>query len=72
MTNGRSKKRVVRESVIVLIHAVSPRMRKTFATFDQSTFQIAISVFPDMLARTETTSSGILVPIATMVSPIIA
>ena len=72
MTTGRSKKRVEGESVIVLIHAVTPRMRKKLATFDQRTFPIAISVFPERLARTDTTNSGILVPIATIVSPIIA
>lgn len=47
-------------------------MRKIFAIFDPRTFPIAISVFPWILAMIETTNSGILVPIATIVNPMIA
>ena len=36
------------------------------------TLPIAISVFPEILARIETINSGILVPTATIVSPIMA
>lgn len=72
ITIGRSKKRVVRERIIGDINEAIPRIRNIFAIFDPSTFPIAISVFPEMLANTETISSGTLVPIATIVRPIIA
>ena len=52
--------------------AVIPSMRNTLAMLDPRTFPIAISVLPSIPAMIDTTSSGILVPIATIVSPIIA
>lgn len=52
--------------------AVIPRIRKTFAIFEPSTFPIAISVLPEIAAKSETMSSGMLVPIETIVSHIIA
>jgi hypothetical protein len=52
--------------------AVTPSIKKTFAIFEPSTFQIAISVLPEIDAKRETISSGILVPIATIVSQMIA
>lgn len=72
MTIGRSKNLVVRESTIGNIQELTQRMRNIFAIFDPSTLPIAISVFPEILARIETMSSGILVPTATIVRPIIA
>lgn len=72
ITIGRSKNLVVRESAIGNIQALTQRIRSTFAIFEPRTFPIAISVFPEILARIETISSGILVPTATIVSPIIA
>ena len=72
ITIGKSKNRVVRVSTIGYIHALIQRISATFAIFDPRTFPMAISVFQEVLARTETTSSGILVPTATIVSPMIA
>lgn len=72
ITIGRSKNLVIRESAIGAIHALNPRIKKTFAIFDPRTFPIAISGFHPILASTDTMSSGILVPIATIVSPMIA
>ena len=72
MTIGKSKNRVFRVSTIGDMSAVSPSMRNILAILDPRTFPIAISVLPDILAMTETMSSGILVPIATIVSPMIA
>ncbi len=72
ITIGRSKNLVVRESTIGNMQALTQRIRSTFAIFEPRTFPIAISVFPEILARIETISSGILVPTATIVSPIIA
>ena len=72
ITIGRSKNRVVFESTIGNILALTQRIRNIFAIFEPRTLPIAISVFPEILARTETINSGILVPIATIVSPIMA
>lgn len=72
MTIGKSKNLVLRVSTIGDIIAVTPSMRNILAILDPSTFPIAISVLPDILARIETISSGILVPTATIVSPMIA
>ncbi len=72
MMIGRSKNRVFGVSIIGDMSAVTPSMRNILAILDPRTFPIAISVFPDMLAMTETMNSGILVPIATIVSPMIA
>lgn len=69
---GRSKNRVPYESVIGATIAVTQRMRNILAIFEPSTFPIAISVSPEMAAKSDTISSGILVPIATIVRPIIA
>ncbi|MDQ5968651.1 MAG: hypothetical protein QG561_452 [Patescibacteria group bacterium] len=72
ITMGRSKNLVVRDRIIGDIQALTQRMSSTFAIFEPRTLPIAISVFQEILARTETMSSGILVQIATIVSPIIA
>lgn len=72
ITIGRSKNLVVFERISGDIQALAHRISKIFAIFEPRTFQIAISGFHHMLASTETMSSGILVPIATIVSPIIA
>ena len=72
IVTGRSKNLVGRESVTGAMIAVVPRMRKTFAIFDPRTFPMANSVLPEIDEMSETMSSGILVPIATIVSPIIA
>lgn len=72
ITIGRSKNRVVLERVIGNTNALIQRIRNIFAIFEPRTLPIAISVFPEILARTETINSGILVPIATIVSPIMA
>lgn len=72
MTTGRSKNRVFFVRTIGDMIAVIPRMRNIFAIFDPRTFPIAISVFQEILAMIETMSSGILVPIATIVRPMIA
>jgi hypothetical protein len=69
---GRSKNLVVRESAIGAIQALSPSIKNTFAILEPSTFPMAISGLPWILASTDTISSGILVPIATMVRPMIA
>jgi hypothetical protein len=47
-------------------------MRNILAILEPRTFPIAISVLPEIAARSDTISSGILVPIATIVSQIIA
>lgn len=60
------------ERLIGATIAVIQRIRKIFAIFEPNTFPIAISVFPEIDASKETISSGILVPIATIVSPITA
>ena len=44
-------------------------MTKTLKMFDPTTFPIATSLFPPMAESTETTSSGVEVPTATIVSP---
>lgn len=72
MTTGRSKNLVVFVSIIGAMIAVSQSMKNIFTILDPRTFPIAISVLPVKLAMTDTTNSGILVPIATMVSPMIA
>ena len=72
MTNGMSNRRAVFDIITGAIRALRPRMRNIFAIFDPVTFAIAISVLPCRLAVTETMSSGRLVPIATMVRPMIA
>lgn len=54
------------------IIAEVPRITKIFIIFEPTTFQIAISGFHLLAAIIEVASSGILVPIATTVSPIIA
>jgi len=69
---GISKNRVVRESTTGAIITVIQRMRNIFAIFEPRTFPIAISVFHEIAARSETISSGMLVPTATIVRPIIA
>ena len=72
ITMGRSKNLVVRDKTIGDIQALTPRIRRTLAIFEPNTFQMAISVFQEILASTETINSGILVPTATIVRPIIA
>lgn len=72
MTMGRSKNLVVRDRIIGDMQALTPRIRRTLAIFEPNTFQIAISVFQEILASMDTINSGILVPTATIVSPIIA
>lgn len=72
IVTGRSKNLVEVESATGAMIAVIPRMRKILAILEPSTFPIAISVLPLTAARSETISSGILVPIATIVRPIIA
>ncbi len=72
ITNGISNRRAVLDIIIGVIIALSPSIKKILAIFDPVTFAIAISVLPCRLAVTETMSSGRLVPIATMVRPMIA
>ena len=72
ITIGRSKNLVVYESAIGAIQALIPRIKNILAILDPNTFPIAISVLPLILSSTDTTSSGILVPIATIVNPMIA
>ena len=55
-----------------IIIAEVPRITKIFIIFEPTTFQIAISGFHLLAAIIEVASSGILVPIAITVSPIIA
>ena len=71
-TIGKSKSCVVRERTIGDIIAVIPRIRNTLDILDPRTFPIDISVLPPSAARTDTMSSGTLVPMATIVRPIIA
>lgn len=72
VTTGRSNIRVVRESAIGDMMAVIPRIRNTLDILEPRTFPIDISVLPPSAASTDTTSSGTLVPTATIVRPIIA
>ena len=72
IVTGRSKNLVERESATGAMTAVRPRMRNILAILEPRTLPIAISVLPDIAARSDTIISGILVPIATMVSHIIA
>lgn len=72
ITTGRSKNLVIRVSTIGAMIAVTQRIRSIFAILEPSIFPMAISVFHRILAITETRSSGILVPTATIVRPIIA
>lgn len=48
-----------------------PRITSIFIMFEPTTFHTAISAFHLLAAMTDVASSGILVPIATIVSPII-
>lgn len=48
-----------------------PNITRIFMIFDPTTFPIAISEFPLLAAMIDVTSSGILVPIATTVRPMI-
>ena len=52
------------------IRAQTPRMTKTLKMFDPTTLPIATSLLPAMAESTDTTSSGVEVPTATIVSPI--
>ena len=54
------------------MHALNHNMKNILAILEPSTLPIAIPEFPQILARIDTINSGILVPIATIVSPIIA
>lgn len=49
-----------------------PRITRMFITLEPTTFHTAMSAFPRRAAMIDVASSGILVPIATIVSPIIA
>ena len=51
------------------IKAQTPRMTKTLKMFDPTTLPIATSLWPPMAESTDTTSSGVEVPTATTVSP---
>ena len=51
------------------IRAQTPRMTKTLKMFDPTTMPIATSLLPAMAESTDTTSSGVEVPTATTVSP---
>ena len=51
------------------IRAQTPRMTKTLKMFDPTTLPIATSLLPAMAESTDTTSSGVEVPTATTVSP---
>ena len=55
-----------------MIIAEVPSITKIFIIFEPTTFQTAISGFHLRAAIIEVASSGILVPIATTVSPMIA
>ena len=51
------------------IRAQTPRMTKTLKMFDPTTLPIATSLLPAMAESADTTSSGVEVPTATTVSP---
>lgn len=51
------------------MRAQTPRMRKTLKMFDPTILPMATSLLPAAAESTETTSSGVEVPTATMVSP---
>lgn len=72
ITIGRSKNLVFLERTIGNMQALTQRMRSTLAILEPRTLPIAISVFHEILARTETINSGILVQTATIVRPIMA
>ena len=62
---------LVRVYLMGIIRAVTPRMRKTLKMFDPTTLPMAISGCPPRPDTTLTTSSGMLVPMPTMVAPMI-
>ena len=68
--NGKSNFLFERLNVIGNIIATIPKIKKMFDIFEPTTLPIATSVFPLIAPEIPTASSGRLVPIATIVSPI--
>lgn len=68
--NGISFRTVPLDMERDLKHAVSPRIRRIFAMFDQTIFQSTSSLAPLKLPIMLTTNSGADVPNATIVNPI--
>ena len=60
------------EKYIGLMNEDIPNIKQMFNMFEPIMFPIAIWLFPLMPATTEVISSGKLVPIATIVNPIIS
>ncbi len=70
MTRRRSMKELERKGSGAIIED-TPRITSMFMILEPTTFPTAISGFPRLAAMIEVTSSGMLVPIATIVSPMI-
>lgn len=69
MTRRRSTKEDERKGSGAIIDDIQ-RITNMFMIFEPTTFPTAISGFPRLAAMIEVTISGILVPTATIVSPI--
>ena len=69
MPKGMSRRMLLRVRGSGRIRAQTPRMTKTLKMFDPTTLPIATSLWPPMAESTETTSSGVEVPTATIVRP---
>ena len=67
--NGMSRRMLLRERARGRIRAQTPRMTKTLKRLDPTTLPTAMSDCPPRADSTETTSSGVEVPMATTVSP---
>ena len=67
--NGMSRLMFSRIYLMGLIKAVSPNIKNTLKIFDPTTLPIAISGCPSMPEITLTTNSGMLVPMPTIVAP---
>ena len=69
MPIGMSRRMVLRVRGSGRIRAQMPRMTKTLKMFEPTMLPIATSLLPAMAESTETTSSGVEVPTATIVRP---
>ena len=69
MPNGMSRRMFSLVSTSGRISAQIPRITKTLKMFEPTTLPIATSLLPAAAESTETTSSGIEVPTATIVRP---
>ena len=70
MTNGMSRRRCSRSMGNGKIRAVTPMISNTLAILEPNTLPIAMSPLPFRADDTDTNNSGALVPMPTMVNPI--